>query len=185
MIGIPIFAVGVALTPFGAASDVIVGNDGDDVVVRTPDGRLGALRTTKASFEARRWVEHDGHPVTGRRAKLPLHPDARCDGLGCTVKVKGMLLATSRHGATLRDDCSKAQILILDRPRPRGCDAPRIVIDFFDARYEGSHTLNIKANGKIDMQTVAKTRGKRPWTIALPGRRPWPGTTASPNLTGH
>ena len=47
----------------------------------------------------------------------------RCDGQGCTARVKGMLLAVANSPAALRDDCAAAAILVLKFPKPKGCSA--------------------------------------------------------------
>jgi competence protein ComEC len=78
--------------------------------------------------------------------------------------VKDVTVAVARHPAALGDDCQHAKILIASFANPRGCDGPAVLIDFFAVRRGGTHAIYIEENGRIRVETVAQTRGVRPWS---------------------
>jgi competence protein ComEC len=173
--GIALIAVGAALAPTLRAPDIIVGRDAELVAVRGADGELSAVGATRASFELERWLEHDG----ARRSLEEAAKAAgfRCDGIGCSVTIKGLPVAVARHPAAFAEDCRRAAILISPIVGPRGCTGPKTVIDFFAARRGGAHALYIDADGGIGIETVAAARGTRPWSMPA-GARPAADTGA-------
>ena len=106
----------------------------------------------------------------------------RCDRHGCTARVKGVLLAVANSPAALRDDCAAAAILVVKFPKPKSCAPPGPAIDTDDLSARGAHALHIDG-GLIRVETVADTRGNRPWAPqsrrddhhpAEPGDDEWP-----------
>jgi competence protein ComEC len=83
--------------------------------------------------------------------------------------VKGLKVAVARHPAAFAEDCQRAAILVSPLVSPRGCQTPKTVVDFFAARRGGTHALYIGADGSVRVETVAQTRGTRPWS--MPARR--------------
>ncbi len=161
--GIAVIAAGVALAPTLRAPDIIIGRDAELVAVRGADGELSAVGATRASFELERWLEHDGARRSVEEAAKAA--GLNCDGIGCRATVKGLTVAVARHPAAFAEDCRRAAVLISDIVSPRGCTAPRTVIDFFAARRQGTHALYIEADGSIRTETVAAARGARPWSM--------------------
>jgi len=160
LLGLALIALGLAVAPLLEHPDVLIGRDGQLVAARQPDRTLAATGTRGAQFELQRWLEHDGD---GRRPQALAAGEAyKCDALGCTTTVKGQLLAVARHPAALADDCARARILVVTFARPRGCDRPGVVVDFFDLRRNGTHALYIDAD-KVRVTSVGEARGDRPW----------------------
>jgi competence protein ComEC len=161
--GIAVIAGGAALAPTLRAPDIIVGRDAELIAVRGPDGELSAVGATRASFELERWLEHDG----ARRGVEEAAKAAgfACDGIGCRATVKGLAVAVARHPAAFAEDCRRAAVLISAIVSPRGCTAPKTVVDFFAARRQGTHALYVEADGSIRTETVAAARGARPWSM--------------------
>jgi competence protein ComEC len=95
----------------------------------------------------------------GRAAKASAF---RCDAHGCTARVKGMLLAVRNSPVALRDDCAAASIVVLKFARPKGCKPRGPLIDADDITAKGAHALYIDG-GQVRIETVADTRGDRPW----------------------
>lgn len=156
---------GVALAPFLERPDLIVARGGTLVAVRGADGLLSALPARQARYELERWLEFDGD---ARSAKDVEAASAfRCDGVGCTARVKGVELAVSRHAASIADDCARAGIIVLPVPRPKStCEGAALVIDYFDIWRQGVHALYIgggREAGRVRIETVAAHRGERPW----------------------
>jgi competence protein ComEC len=77
-----------------------------------------------------------------------------------------MLLAVSNSPVALRDDCAAASILVLKFARPKGCSPPGPTIDTEALGAKGAHALYIEG-GQLRIETVADTRGNRPWAPQL------------------
>lgn len=174
-LGFAAIAGGLALSPMLARPDVLIGRDGALVAVRAgEEGRYTALASRSANFELKRWLEHDGDPRATREATFSAKTPGgvRCDSLACNVAVKARTVAVVRHPAALRDDCTRADILVLDIPRPKGCDRPGTVIDFHGLRRHGTHAVYL-GEDDVRVETVAQYRGDRPWSAprALPAPR--------------
>ena len=166
--GAGIFIGGVVLAPFLPRPDVLIARQGELVAVRGADGRLAALPARQAKYELERWLEHDGDKRKAGEAGNAA--GFTCDASGCVTKVKGALVSVARHPSALADDCARARILVLNIPRPKGCDGPETVIDVFDVYDKGTHALYLEDAGAVGrppairIDTVAAHRGDRPWS---------------------
>ena len=161
VLGVVPIALGLMLAPMGHRPDVLIGRGAELVAVRAADGKLSALAGRGSIFELARWLEHDGDgrpPADAGKAQA-----FRCDRLGCTTQVKGLRIAVSGSAATLRDDCTAASIVVLQFSKPKGCRPPGTVIDSDDVSVRGAHALRIM-DGRVAIETVADTRGDRPWS---------------------
>lgn len=161
MLGLMPIALGLAVAPLRSAPDVIVGRDGALVAVREGKAGLSALAGRGGMFELGRWLEHDGDART---------PEAvaearafRCDASGCTAEVKGRLVAVTRHAAALRDDCAAASVRVLAIAQARACTEGGLTVSLERLRVLGAHAVFFDGPSTV-VQTVADTRGKRPWT---------------------
>src|SRR5262245_18578831 len=180
LLGLVPIVLGLILAPTGRRPDVLIGRGGSIVAVRTDAGKLSALAGRGANFELARWLEHDGdaRPV----AEVAKAQAFRCDGHGCMARVKGLLLAVANSPPALRDDCAAAAILVIKFARPKGCTPPGPVVDTDDVAARRPYALRIDG-GQIRIETVADTRGERPWApqlrrgdihLAEPGDDDWP-----------
>lgn len=166
LMGLASILSGLALAPTLARPDVLIGRNGDLVAVRMADGLLSALPARQSKFELERWLLADGD---GRDVSTAQKGSGfTCDASGCTARVKGVLVAVSRHPSAFVDDCAAARVLIADVPRPATCTAPEIIVDLFDMWRNASYALYVSAadaSGKpaIRTETVAEFRGDRPW----------------------
>jgi competence protein ComEC len=163
MLGLMPIAIGLAVAPLRQAPDVIVGRDGTLVAVREGKAGLSALTGRGGMFELGRWLEHDGDartPEAVAEAKA-----FRCDAWGCSARIAGRVLAVTRHAAALRDDCANASVRVLAIPEARACSAGGLTLSQERLRVLGAHALFFDS-ASITVQTVADTRGRRPWTIA-------------------
>lgn len=172
--GIGMAIAGLAISPLLARPDIYVARNGALVAVRGSDGLLSAVPARQARFELERWLEYDGDARAA--AEVEKAQGFACDGAGCVAEVKGLVVSVARHPAAIAEDCATARILVLDVPRPKGCDGPDAVIDTFDVWREGTHALYIdnrdgSAEPRILIDTVAAHRGLRPWAEAPPQRR--------------
>jgi competence protein ComEC len=173
--GLAVIAAGLAITPFEPRPDMLVSRSGTLVAVRGTDGRLAALAARPDLFDLGRWLEQDGD---GRSATSVA--DAKtaalvftCDGSGCVAKTGGRSLAIARHASALRDDCGRADILLLRVSRPPTCSAATLIIDAEALSRSGAHGLRFHGP-HVEVSTVAGVHGRRPW-IRDPGApRPLP-----------
>jgi competence protein ComEC len=160
--GLPVILSGIALASAGERPDILIGREGALIALRGPGGVLTAHAERGATFELKRWLEHDGDPrspADARRGRL-----FTCDALGCVVAVAGRFLAVSRHPAGLADDCVRADILVINGARPEVCERPAHVLDRAALRTSGAVAFYAGAEGKLRLETVADARGRRPWT---------------------
>jgi competence protein ComEC len=179
VLGIAAIAAGIGLAPTKRHPDILAGRDGALVAVRTAANELSALPAKGAEFELTRWLEHDGDR---RKAKQVTANAFRCDAAGCTASVQGVPVAVVRHPAALADDCIKARVLLLVFPKPQGCMARGLAVDFFDFRARGTHALYVDGKGDaqtLRLVTVADVRGDRPWALIRDMRRSISGRDAA------
>ncbi len=163
------FGLVMALAGLIIAIDVqrpaaLIGRDGSLVALRGRDGRYGVVRSGRAGFELRHWLEHDGD----RRAPAALRRGRawRCDADGCIARLDGHVIAVARSPAALVDDCQRATVLIMSFPKPAGCRTAATVIDFRALRRQGTHALYLSEAGDLRIETVDQLRGDRPWSMA-------------------
>jgi competence protein ComEC len=162
LLGLVPIAGGLMLAPTGVRPDVLVGRGAALVAVRMENGLLSAVAGRGSTFELARWLEHDGD---GRStADVARGAAFRCDRHGCTTRAKGLLVAVSGSPAALRDDCTLAAIVVLKFARPQSCRAAGPVIGADDVAARGAHAVYIEAGGRVRVETVADTRGDRPWS---------------------
>ena len=160
LLGLGAVALGLALTPLQPFPDVLVGHNAELVAVRGADRKLTALPAAGAQYELSRWLESDGDARSVREATSL--DGFRCDAVGCVTSVKGRTVAISRHPAALADDCRRADVLVIPFPKPRGCEPPGLIIDYYAVRDRGTHAIYI--GDDIAVVTVAESRGERPWS---------------------
>lgn len=142
-LGLVVFVAGLAMAPLMARPDILVGHDGRLLAVRADGGRLAAIAGPQTSFDLARWLEFDGDERLPRAAAAS--PGFTCDATGCTARVNGYLVAYPKHASAIAEDCARADILVLQVPRPKGCTRPAAVIDFFDLRAKGTHAVYLAA----------------------------------------
>jgi competence protein ComEC len=161
LLGLVPIAFGLAVAPLRQAPDVLVGRDGSLVAVREGKAGLSALAGRGGMFELGRWLEHDGDartPEAVAEAKA-----FRCDAAGCVAEVTGRVVAVARHAAGLRDDCAMASVRVVAMAEARACTEGRLTLSQERLRALGAHAIFF--NGPtVTVQTVADTRGRRPWT---------------------
>lgn len=166
---------GLALAPFAFVftalarpPDLYVLRDGDNFVAVTRKAGEDAMHV--ANPRSDRFTLDVLAQMNGRKAdregRLPLPDIGACDSEGCVVAVKGLEVAVSRRAPGLVEDCARAPLVIalypVDRRLRDQCSA--LLIDRRDAWNAGAHAIWIEPGGAIRVQTVAATRGERPWS---------------------
>lgn len=161
LLGLVPVALGLAVAPLRQAPDVLIGRDGTLVAVREGKAGLSALAGRGGMFELGRWLEHDGDartPEAVAEAKA-----FRCDAAGCVAEVAGRVVAVARHAAALRDDCAAASVRVVTTPEARACTEGGLTLSQGRLRALGAHAIFFNG-ATVTVQTVADTRGRRPWT---------------------
>jgi competence protein ComEC len=176
-LGVIPVAAGMALIGNGPRPDVLVGRDGEIVAIRTEQGNLTATGLRRGSFELSRWLQHDGD---GRTAGEVLRDTGfRCDDVGCTAVTGGLRVSVARQAAAANEDCTRSDIVITTQVRPPNCARPLAVIDRAALRRSGTHAIYLgKEEGAAKasvarIETVAASRGQRPWTARPEIERRW------------
>jgi competence protein ComEC len=165
LLGLPFIALGLALSPTLERPDLLIGRDGRLVAARADGTSLTALPAPRNLFELSRWLETDGDARTAKA--VAVGERFRCDGAGCSITVKGMVVAIARHASAFNDDCQRAGIVVMDRALPKGCTGPKLALDYRALRAGGAHAVYIN-KADIRVETVMALRGERPWAPARP-----------------
>jgi competence protein ComEC len=173
LLGLVGVAAGLMLAPMLERPILLVGRDGALVAARVDGGRLSAPSGQQRLFELGRWLEADGDNRSPTDAAAGR--GFRCDGVGCTAILSGHRLAVVRHRAAVGEDCTRASMMVLAGVRPLACAKPALVIDEASLRTGGVHAVYLTSGG-LRVETVARSRGSRPWTRAgqADARRPGP-----------
>jgi competence protein ComEC len=158
-LGLVIAAIGLGLAPQSDRPDILIAREGSTAALRSEGGNLVFPPATAADYSADNWLLADGDErgvaaASGEGA-------FRCDPLGCIGKVKGKTVALIRHPGAVEEDCRLAEIVIAPFSI-RKCRAARVIVDRRALKAHGAHALYIEGLS-IRTETVAKTRGTRPW----------------------
>lgn len=171
--GLPVIAAGFATILLPPPPDILVSGDGRLFALRQADGPL-LLSTTRARrFDAAVWARRLGDEATtswgtaARSDALAL----TCDPLGCIYRTAGHTVALVQDQRALPDDCAVATLVVSSEPvRGTACRAVEHVIDRFDLWRHGAHALWVSPE-RVRIETVARTRGARPWVRERRPRR--------------
>jgi len=153
-------AGGVAWGALNAAPDLVVARDAHSVALRAADGKLVLLGSKIDDYAASQWLAQDGDT----RAPADARTDAsHCDDRGCVARAaNGERVALSLRASAVAEDCARADVVVAAAPIRVPCEGPRIVIDRFAVLRHGAHAIWLGKD--IRVETVADTRGKRPWS---------------------
>jgi len=177
--------LGMAGLAFGSISpwliatpDLLIGSDGRLTAARAADGVHFYLSGSvpPRSFTGEVWWQRLGGPLLYpwpalRRAdtegRSGVDGSLRCDLDGCAWRYQGFLVALPKRPQAITPDCRHADAVIALQMQVRyRCPAAHVVIDRFDLRREGAHMLFFDRDTGIRVQTVAQSRGRRPWVLA-------------------
>ncbi len=159
--GLGMTAIGLVNVGSLPKPDVLVDREGKIVAMRASDDTLAFSGGTKRSYTIGQWLKADGDP---RDPAAALNAQGfRCDELACVGSVKGKNVAFVRHPAALEEECARADIVISRLPVGRPCRKTRVSVDVIDTLERGAHALYFDGQS-IRIETVAETRGNRPWS---------------------
>ena len=183
LLGLVPIVLGLILAPTGRRPDVLIGRGGGHRRGAHRGGR--SCRRWRAAARTSSWRAGSSTTATaGRSPRWRRRQAFRCDGHGCTARVKGMLLAVANSPAALRDDCAAAAILVLKFRDRRA--APR--------RGLSSIATRSPPAAPTPSTSMADASASRPWptpAATAPGRqgseapmtiRPQPAMTTGPRV---
>jgi competence protein ComEC len=147
--------------------DILISESGNLYAVKNRFGETYYSTQRADRFEAERWRLIMGQDIAAERPS-----QLACDPAGCVLKWQTDLVAFPETMAGIETDCRRADIILSRIPAPEDCVKPRLVIDKFDLWRRGSHSLNISAEGMVELETANDLRGDRPWVPARYRNRP-------------
>jgi len=166
--GLPVAALGLLNVASLPKPDLLVDRDGKIVAIRTDADTLTFSGGRRTSYSLTQWLKADGDPRDPAAALK--ERGFRCDELACVATVKGKSVAFVRHAAALAEECARSDIVISQLPVNRNCRKARVTVDAIDLWEHGAHALYLDGQS-IQIKTVAKQRGSRPWTRTIAKKR--------------
>ncbi|MCH9807474.1 MAG: ComEC family competence protein [Alphaproteobacteria bacterium] len=164
LLGIVAIAVGVLVAPLQVRPDLLVGDEARLVVLRDNEGKFAGLASRYSEYELSQWLARDGDPREA--GEIGIGDALVCDGVGCVGRVGELTVAVSKSPASLRDDCRRADIVILARDLVAGCVGPRLVVDRKSSVRDGTLAIYVGDDGGLKIRSVADQQGNRPWSQA-------------------
>lgn len=166
LIGLAVMVFLLILAPLSRSPDILVNSDASLVAVKNQDGALTFSKGRGDSYAAETWLRRNGDLAESRRLVWPkdgADGPITCDDQACRYSVKGQRVSILRTQRAIAEECHWAGIVIASFP-VRKAECPHAyVIDRFAVWREGAHSLTIHHNG-VQLRTVEKARGNRPWT---------------------
>lgn len=171
---VPLVA-GLLVGAFARPPDVLIAADGRSAAVRGADGRLSLAIGPGSRRTAQTWLAADGEPLSG---KLPVDgrigPGIACDLSGCVLTATPpgatapVVLALSRDGRSLGEDCRLAAIVVAPVAVARAACAAPLLFDRRRLAHSGAVALTFPGGdtARLPEMTTALA-GERPWTRAL------------------
>ncbi|HST35624.1 MAG TPA: ComEC/Rec2 family competence protein, partial [Allosphingosinicella sp.] len=153
------------------APDLLVTGDGRHLVLRTEDGRLALLRPRAGDYVRDTMAELSGSEPD--YLELERLPTAACSADLCVANIdRGgrrwrILVTRTRHFVRweqMRAACAEADIVVADRPLPRGCNPRWLRADLFFLRRTGGLAVTFGTGPRV--ATVAAREGGHPWAGA-------------------
>lgn len=158
-LGVPLFALGVALAPGAPRPSIIIDPEGFTVAARAADGRLRVVSPRGNRFTVQRWLSSDGDARIA--SDNTLMAGVRCDTLGCAMPLPdGGRLAVPRQPEAVADDCNEAKVIVTRFAVPRLCQAK--VIDTRALAWTGAVRL-YREGETYRIETARAATGGRPW----------------------
>lgn len=158
------------LTPKPA---VLLADNGRQAAIIDDAGRIWLSHPKREKFVANAWLERvgarEGQQAAGSWEDAVDAAVMRCDAKACLFESKGVVISLVNTPEAVALDCAVADVFIAPQAKLDGALCPakrRMMIDQYDLRYQGAHAV-YTANGKMRIERVSGTRGKRPWVPDL------------------
>ncbi len=164
-LGVVVIGGGIALAGLERRPDILIDGDARVMATRGEDGRLWISTRQRGRFVSDVWLRRDGQaeaPTWPRGGKGAPAAGIRCDTLGCIQRRGDRTIAFVRDPRAFEEDCSRADLVVSTVPAWDLCEGPETVVDRFDLWRGGSHAIWLNGD-RARVESVARTRGKRPW----------------------
>jgi competence protein ComEC len=177
LVGLFPFAVGGIGAALAPSPDVLVTGDGAHLAV-IEGGTPFILRDRTGDYVRSLIAEASG--FDGDPDALESHPFSNCSRDACVALVRKGLVewrllatrsATQIDWATITNACAAADIVVSDRPLPRGCTPRWVKLDASTLRRTGGVAIYLGKAPQVD--TVANRVGSHPWATIDQGQ--WRG----------
>jgi competence protein ComEC len=172
-LGLVPVSIGLIMAGFSREPDMFISKTGGNVAVRAADGQLSFASARRSRFDAEMWLRADGDTREVSEALAREASAFDCSTGLCIAPPQG-----ARGGiALVQDDgvrdlaCAQADIVISPRTVTpgdglRGCGDGKLAFTGASLQETGAVSIRFEADGP-HVQTVAGTRGKRPWVAAF------------------
>lgn len=172
-LGLVPVSLGLVMAGFSRQPDMLISKTGGNVAVRAIDGRLSFASARRARFDAEMWLRADGDTRDVSEALARESSAFDCSTGRCFAPPQG---ARGRI-VLLQDDggremaCAQAEIVISPRTMMssdslQGCGEGKLVFTGASLKETGAVSIRFEADGP-HVQTVARTRGERPWVATV------------------
>ncbi|UVO53185.1 ComEC/Rec2 family competence protein [Sphingomonas sp. SUN039] len=174
-LGLVPFAAGAIWALATPPPDLLVTGDGMHLAVRGDDGRLATLRSRAGDYVRSVMSERFGD--LGELDDLDTLSGAVCSDDVCRLdltrggRVWRIVATRSRYllpGASFRNECAAADIVVSDRRLPPWCTPKWLKADRVFLAKTGGLAVTL-AGAKVE--TVADGEGEHPWVVARRGAR--------------
>jgi len=169
--GIAGISTGLLALYISVPPDILIDGAGRILAIRDQSNNLIVTAPRRARFQREIWTRMLGRdqpphilPVTGSR----LNGRLSCDIQGCLFRKGGLTAAFVRNENAALEDCGHADLIVGLIPIRRKCRTA-LTIDRFDLWRHGAHAIWMEA-GAIRVETVGKSRGRRPWVPKIPSQ---------------
>lgn len=158
--GLPVIALGLALTPLGVRPDILVERTGRNVAMRNGDGLLVPAEPRRGRYAVENWLIEDGDDAAVEEAAA--RSGWSCADRVCRGAVKGLNVVYLREGAEAATACQTVDIVIAEFPLRGRCRGAALAIDRFDVWRRGAHAVYVR-EGRTEVVRASDLRGDRPW----------------------
>jgi competence protein ComEC len=172
-LGLVPLSIGLVMAGLSGQPDMYVSKTGGNVAVRAADGRLSFASARRARFDAEMWLRADGDTRDVSEALAREASAFDCSTGLCIAPpqgARGRIVLVQNDG--VRDTaCTQADIVISPRAMTagdsiQGCGDGKLVFTGASLQETGAVSIRFEADGP-HVQTVARTRGERPWVAAV------------------
>lgn len=169
---LPVF-IGLVMAAFSPQPDIIIARTGGNVAVRSADGLLSFASARRSRFDAEMWLRADGDTREISDAIARDSSAFACTPGICIAALQGRRgnVALVQDGAESRVACTQADIVISPRSTAsnsglEACGEGKLSFSGSALQSTGAVSIRFETDGP-HVQTVARTRGERPWVAAI------------------
>jgi competence protein ComEC len=160
--GLAVLGVGLVMAATTPPPDLIIGRDGKNIAVRTPEGMLDVMKARRSTYTVETWKRRAGLANQDQTPRGELEPFS-CDKMGCLYHLPdGRLLAHISDARAFPEDCLVADIIVTNLWIPKTCNQPMLTVGMMDVRRGGAHIVRF-VRGEYYVTTTRDVRGNRPW----------------------